>query len=367
MPGSIRIGLIGLGSQIRDFHLPFLEQRGLREGDVEIGWISGYVEEDRRFAEPYESRCPCRPGDAWRELLVQDRVDAVLVSLPNALHEPPIRCALDLGVNVAVDKPTTVEAAHVRSLVETAERSGLVFLTIAQRRYEAVYRTVRDLVAAGELGRPKYIGYLIAHSVPGRGGGSWHFSKRLSGGGALISSGYHGIDIVLWLLAHGPTPAPPPSSVSAQWILDDQFPPPEPDDRTESVAAVRIMLGEGEERAVFQITASFESPRGSLDENIKIFGTRGAVRLMRDRIERKDMSAASLVYQSAEGGIRPYDTSGLAGERSAPVADFVNAVLARKRGESWQVVSPAKDSVRVVEIIEKAYQSAERGGEEIPL
>jgi predicted dehydrogenase len=363
----IRIGLIGLGSQIRDFHLPYIEQRRVQKKDVEIAWISGYLERDSLVAEPDQSRYECKYGNSWRQLLIEKSVDAVLVSLPNALHEPPIRYALDLGVNVAVEKPPTITAVDAHSLVATADRSDLVFVTIAQRRYEQIYRTVRDLIVAGELGRPKLVSYLIAHFVPGRGGGSWHYSKRLSGGGALISSGYHGLDTVLWLLSHSPVPSPLPSSVSARLILDERFPPPEPDDRTEVVAAVRITLGEGEEAAIFQLVASFASPWGSLDENIKIFGEQGAVRLMRDRAVRKDQSAASLIYQSADGKVREYDTSGWGGERSAPVEDFIDAVFARKRGESWEVVSPAKDSLRVVEIIEKAYQSAERGGEEIPL
>jgi len=356
-----RLGIIGLGNQVRNYYLPYLERRARDfEDAVEIAWISGYLPDDEILGEPYKARgLLCLSADSWKELLRAGDLDAVLVSLPNALHEEPIRLALSLGISVGVDKPTTIGARDCRELVKLAAAKRLVFTTLSQRRYETVYKTVAEMVGSDLLGKPLLIDYIIAHENFGRG--TWVSSRRLAGGGALISSGYHGIDVILWILSHSADPVAI-RSVSARWILDDGDCVSE-DDRVETVCAVRIILSDG----LFNATASFGNPAGSLDENIKIFGSHGTFRIMRDRLRKTDQSAASLTYQSIDGLYRVFDTSGLVGERWAPLADFLDAVLARKQGLPWSVLSPASDSIRTIEVVEKAYDSARCGGREIDL
>ena len=297
-------------------------------------------------------------------------MEGVVISLPNALHLPAAKEAMAKAVNVAIEKPPTNTAGDCQALVETAKRLGLVLVTMSQRRYEDVYRTARSFVDKGQVGEILHINYLIAHKYFYN---QWTHSKHMSGGGALIASGYHGIDTMLWLL-RGAIPTLHPISVSARCIQEyADSPDPEraafagriPDtDRIEVVANVRIMLDNG---GMFNATASYEGPGESLDENIKIYGKEGTIRIVRDRFARTDNTAAQLSYQSRDGQVEQIDTAKWIGKEWSPVEDFVDAIQDKKHGRSWSVESPCSDSIDTLRVIEAAYESAHSDGREVPL
>src|SRR5512135_1657825 len=116
MASGVRLGIIGLGEQVREHHLPYLEHRIKQRGDLAIAWISGYLSGHSALAEPYEARYLCKPEEAWRDLLERDPVDGVLISIPNALHGRPIRESLRRGACVAVEKPPTVSPEECAEL-----------------------------------------------------------------------------------------------------------------------------------------------------------------------------------------------------------------------------------------------------------
>lgn len=373
MANKVRVGLIGLGKQMRKHHLPYLQKREMENKDVEIAWISGYLSTGSETADKCnikrssagngEPCYKCEPGDAWRQLIKTDKVDGVIISLPNSMHGQPIRHALQCGVNVAVEKPTTTTVQECDELVRLAEANELVFVTMAQRRYENVYQTVKDIIKNGSVGTPTLLNSLFAHEYFEEN--NWHYSKKMSGGGALMASGYHAIDTMIWLLGHCGTPSEPVHavSVSADWIIDHRQKRPV-DDRIEIVASVRIILNNG---CIFNTTASFANPEGSLDENFKLYGTSGAVRIIRDRFQKTDNSAAGLSFQKIAGETEIIDTSKWKGMETAPIDDFVNAVLEKKENRNWSVLSPAKDSIETLRIIEAAYESARQGGKAIAI
>jgi hypothetical protein len=175
--------------------------------------------------------------------------------------------------------------------------------------------------------------------------------------------------VLLWLLKES-DPHLRLVSVSAGWQLDrGAHPNIPPDDRVETVCQARIHLVHHGVDAHISAVASLESPKGSLDENFKLFGVYGAIRIIRDRPHLQDQSAAALSYQDgANGAFRPVDTSGWSGERAAPVVDFVRAIASHKRGQRPVApLSPASDSVDVLRVITGAYDSARAGGKDIPL
>jgi predicted dehydrogenase/catechol 2,3-dioxygenase-like lactoylglutathione lyase family enzyme len=358
---AIKIGLIGNGHQIRNWHLPYLENRSRVRGDVEIAWAGGCLcrsEEQEacpiKHYRPAQICCEGRSRD-WLELLDSRAVDAVIVSTPNTLHYDAIRAALDRDVCVAVDKPTTETASSSQQLVALAEERDLVFATLAQRRYEALYRTVRDIVSNGELGDVRLIDYVTAHGFFNADNELFRADKALAGGGALLDSAYHGIDIALWLLRSQRDIHP--LAVSARMDYLDGNP-----ESIELTAAARASLSNG---ALFNITTSYLAPRKSVDEHLFLYGSAGTVRIMRHRLDNNDMSAAGLSYQSRDGDARTYDTSRWVGDRQAPVADFVEAVIARAHGDPWQIDCPARDSVPVLQIIDAAYTSDREAGREV--
>ena len=86
-----------------------------------------------------------------------DGIEVVTIATPNSTHHAIARAFLERGVDVICDKPLTTNLADALDLVEVVRRSGLVFgVTHAFAAYPMV-RQARELVAAGELGRPRQV------------------------------------------------------------------------------------------------------------------------------------------------------------------------------------------------------------------
>jgi predicted dehydrogenase len=351
---KIRLAIIGNGHQVRGFHFPYIRDE---RKDVDVSWVSGCT------CTPIEiPGCPlkaaglvehCAEGthlNDWKELLETNCPDAVIIATPNSTHEEMIRSALAAGVHVAVDKPPTLSSAGCRELVDLARQKNRVFLTISQRRYEAVFQAMKRRIEAGDLGEMRLINYFAAHSFGATG---WRRRRSVSGGGILIDTAYQGIDTILWLLENSPQKIRP-VWISADWILDSSE--PDPKAQVELFASVRIVMSNG---CIFNITASYENPKGSVDETIKMFGARGALRYVRDKlVSSKDRSAGTLTFQRQTGeSFVDHDGQSRA-MRWAPLKDFLDAIAAGRT----TVLSPAADSVPVLQIIEAAYKSAANSG-----
>jgi predicted dehydrogenase len=78
--------------------------------------------------------------------------DLAVVTTPNRWHVPLATTALAAGLPVVVDKPVAAGAADARALAALADERGLVAVPFHNRRWDGDYRTVRSLVASGDLG-----------------------------------------------------------------------------------------------------------------------------------------------------------------------------------------------------------------------
>jgi predicted dehydrogenase len=352
---KIRLAIIGNGHQVREHHLPYIRKEW---SDVELCWASGCT-----CTESEIPGCPlkeiglvacCAAGthlNNWETLLKTSLPTAVIISTPNVTHGKMIRQALETGVHVAVDKPPTISSTECRDLVNLAQEKTRIFLTISQRRYEDVYQAMKRRIEAGSLGQIRLINYFIAHSFGPKG---WRRKRSLVGGGVLLDSAYHGIDTILWLLRCLPEKDRiNPVRVSADWVLDqDEH---DSEERVEMLGSIRIIMSNG---CIFNVVASYESPDGSIDETIKIFGNRGTLRYVRDKLARTDMSSGMLTFQLHTGESFVDNDGQSQGNRWAPLEDFFRAI----GDERSTVFSPAADSISVLQILEAAYQSAANGG-----
>jgi scyllo-inositol 2-dehydrogenase (NADP+) len=77
----------------------------------------------------------------------------VVVTTPNQTHVPIALSVLRSGRHVVVDKPVAPTAEEARVLRDVAARHGRMCIPFHNRRWDGDFRTVRDLVAQGRLGR----------------------------------------------------------------------------------------------------------------------------------------------------------------------------------------------------------------------
>lgn len=145
---ALRVVLIGFGTGGSVFHAPLISSvPGLALAAVVTG--------DPGRQEAVAARYPATKILARGEQVWQDAgsYDLAVVTVPNRQHVPLARAALEAGLPVVVDKPIAVTSAEARSLAALAAERGLAVIPFHNRRWDGDFKTVRALIAAGELGR----------------------------------------------------------------------------------------------------------------------------------------------------------------------------------------------------------------------
>ena len=358
MKDRLNIGILGNGYIVKNEYLPYLRKRLQERDDVNIAWI-GCCLSSRDSEIEGTPKIATWNLESLREKIDAHGVESVLISLPNFLHYPAARICLENGVPCSIDKPITTTAGECDQLIKLANAKNTPFTVNSQRRYEPLYNKMKDLIDKGMVGDIISVNYLLSHEFIGGGRHGWREDKVKSGGGVLLSTGWHVIDVILWLcsgLAKGYRPV----AVSA---VDEGA---NKTGQVERFASFRIRFENG---AVFNCTLFQDAPKCSVDEEIVIYGRSGTIRMSRRILERRvgDLSAGSLVYQGQNGQVTPFADEEWSAKRWAPFDDFVGACIDRKGGRQWAVGSPASDGYRTISIIESAYESIAKGGIDIRL
>jgi predicted dehydrogenase len=292
-------------------------------GTVEYG--------ERRVAAKPRYRIPV-VHDNWRSMAADSRIQAVSVTVPNALHHEIGMGMLRAGKHVLIEKPLATNAADAAELASEARRLKLLLATGHMWRYHRDVEFVRDLVAAGALGdivQTKSYGLHLRWGPSG-----WFTRREQSGGGALIDMGVHAIDTPRWILGE-------PEARSVYAVVGPRFGEPEVDDYGQVV--VRFANG---------TTSLFESgwhfPRVSgVEASTELWGTKGYARVF--------PTSASFPVAGRWGAFVPEDSEdhGSTAPYQREADDFVRAALT---GAECRVAYEA--GVEVMRIVDAAYRSA---------
>lgn len=130
------------------------------------------------------------------ELLSDERIDFVVVATPNEVHREIAIDAMEHGKNVMSEKPVTLSSAMLEEMIQASNRTGKMFTVHQNRRFDADYLTVKEILKANSLGKI----FNIQSRVCGSRGipGDWR-QKKAQGGGMLLDWGIHILDQVLML------------------------------------------------------------------------------------------------------------------------------------------------------------------------
>jgi UDP-2-acetamido-3-amino-2,3-dideoxy-glucuronate N-acetyltransferase len=179
-----RIAVIGCGywgkNVVRTFH--------------SLGALRWVCDVRSQVLEPVREKYGVQTTSCFARVLEDPEVEAVAIAAPAAQHYPLVRQALEAGKHVLVEKPLALRLAEGRHLAEIAEARSRVLMVGHILQYHPAILKLKELIAAGDLGRIKYI-----------------YSSRLNLGklrgeeNILWSFAPHDISAVLYLLEEMPT------------------------------------------------------------------------------------------------------------------------------------------------------------------
>jgi scyllo-inositol 2-dehydrogenase (NADP+) len=144
MKPPLSVGIVGYGFASKTFHAPLITS----VPGLQLAAISS------SDAAKVHADWPDLPVDATPEaLFARPDLDLVVIPTPNDTHFALASAALAAGKHVVVDKPFTVTLAQAQQLHDQAEAAKRVLSVFHNRRQDADFLTLRQLMASGELGR----------------------------------------------------------------------------------------------------------------------------------------------------------------------------------------------------------------------
>ncbi len=125
-------------------------------------------------------------------LLDQLRPDAVSICTPPKYRIPFVEAAAERGIAVLCEKPPARTLAETGAIVD-AMRGGILQFAFCHR-FHAPLNAAQDLIRSGKLGELVQIENRFAFRFA-RAGNSWFTNPDIAGGGILIDTLVHSIDI----------------------------------------------------------------------------------------------------------------------------------------------------------------------------
>lgn len=148
----------------------------------------------------------------YEELLIDAEVDAVYISLPNAMHAEWCIKSAEQGKHVLCEKPMALSAEQADRIAEAAYRNGVLVQEATMYRYHEQTRQVLEWITGGEIGKIRVIQAFFGFKLAGEG--DIRFDPGL-GGGSLWDVGSYPVSFARTVVGANPV------EVEAQQVLGD--------------------------------------------------------------------------------------------------------------------------------------------------
>lgn len=245
---------------------------------------------------------------------------AVVVSSPPTLHEEYVLAAMERGLHVFAEVPFVYDAGVARQIARRAGTYPAVLGVSHTIRYYPPYRIIRDLLAAGAIGKPLYLEYSLGNYLP-----DWHpyedyrdfYGARANLGGCGMDMILHDIAPVLWWMG-------PVTSVLARFSKLSALDLQGPDNQD-------VLLGfAGGARGYFHNDII---ERGTLGRHIRIAGESGTIEWRQDQTSLR-------LFEAPAKASRHIPFSDAAGwEQALAASREMTAILERQRLSSGHIPS----------------------------
>ncbi len=186
---KIKIGLASFGMSGKVFHAPFIDTNPHFE-------LYKILERSKDLSK--ESYPDAETVRDYQDLLDDSEIELIIVNTPDDTHYSFASRALKAGKHVIVEKPFTTTSQQGEELIKIAQEQNRMLSVFQNRRWDADFLTVQDILRKGLLGRlvefestfPRYRNFIKENT--------WKETGEL-GGGITYNLGSHLIDQAILL------------------------------------------------------------------------------------------------------------------------------------------------------------------------
>jgi UDP-N-acetylglucosamine 3-dehydrogenase len=186
----MKVCIVGCGAVARRMHIPVFQSLP----EVEIVSV---VDTDENLAKKVANEFKISNYFTdYKKALNSDKVDLVSICTPSFTHAEIIIHASEMGKNILVEKPLTLDLEEGKKAIEAVKNSGVQLCVVFNYRSVKVVQQIRKQLLSGKVGRiVSMIGTAHTPFPSSWTSGRWLYHE----GGALDDFGPHLIDLLLWL------------------------------------------------------------------------------------------------------------------------------------------------------------------------
>ncbi len=172
---------------------------------LEVAAQAGYFEilavadEDATLAESTGYKYKCVFYDDYRQLIMQNQFDCLLVAAGIHSCGEYIKMAMKKKTNILKLAPPARNFQEAAEFVRLAEGENIKFAVANPRRFARSCLALREFLQQGGLEQIFFVTAFCA--VGNEQAGMWQTDPKLAGGGVLLRNCYQMIDQIVWNLA----------------------------------------------------------------------------------------------------------------------------------------------------------------------
>lgn len=270
MTAKVNVGLLGAG-RIGRVHAESLAYR-LPEANL-VAVADVFWEAAEKCAADFQ--IPSATQD-YRNILDDESIEAVIICSSTDTHAQFISESAEAGKHIFCEKPIALDLDIIDQALEVVESSGVKLQIGFNRRFDANFKHVHEMVAAGEIGTPHLVRITSRDPAPP----PLEYIKV--SGGIFLDMTIHDFDMARYLIGSEVEEVYATGGV----MIDPAF--SEAGDIDTALVTLRYENG-----AVGTIDNSRQAVYG-YDQRVEVFGSAGSVEVSNNRPHHA-------VYSNAEG------------------------------------------------------------------
>lgn len=201
---SVGFAVVGLGGYALKQMLPRFKDA---EGAHLAALVSGNSDKLNKVADAYGVAEDARYSyDNFDRIAEDDRVDAVYIVLPSALHAEWAEKAFAAGKHVLCEKPMALNSEECQRMIRAARRADRKLMIAYRSHFEPFNLRAMELTGSNAIGQVRLIRtnqeYRMGPTTPDK---NWRVNRALAGGGPLEDLGIYGLQAALYLSGEMPS------------------------------------------------------------------------------------------------------------------------------------------------------------------
>jgi len=242
-------------------------------GIIGCGWISnthirGYANDKRvkltSFCDTEEARAKEKAREFrakyyndYKEMLSNEKLDGISVCTFPSIHKDIVIEAFNKGVNVLCEKPLATNVEDAQEMVEKSKKTNLILMVGFTYRFDEAVIKTKQLIEENKLGKILMFRNRFGREFKGAGR-NWFGKREPSGGGNLMDTSIHSVDLFRFLVGEIKNVSARISTFNSNFEVEDSG----------------ILLVQSTHDVIGSIEASWVTP---ISENvIQIYGSQGS-------------------------------------------------------------------------------------------